>query len=64
MPTEVLLRNGYIVTMDESRGDIAGADVLLRDDKIAEIGRDESVPVQVHDVQDYFDGNVGRLRRP
>src|SRR5271163_2642696 len=39
MPTEVLLRNGYIVTMDESRGDIAGADVLLRDDKIAEIGR-------------------------
>jgi cytosine/adenosine deaminase-related metal-dependent hydrolase len=39
MPTEVLLRNGYIVTMDESRGDIAGADVLLRDGKIAEIGR-------------------------
>src|SRR6202167_3125299 len=39
MPTEVLLRNGYIVTMDESRGDIADADVLLRDDKIAEIGR-------------------------
>src|SRR5271154_1850878 len=39
MPTEVLLRNGYIVTMDESRGDIAGADVLLRDDKVAEIGR-------------------------
>jgi len=38
MPTEVLLRNGYIVTMDESRGDIADADVLLRDDKIAEIG--------------------------
>src|SRR6202167_5671182 len=38
MPTEVLLRNGYIVTMDESRGDIADADVLLRDDKIAEVG--------------------------
>src|SRR5277367_5170634 len=44
MPTEVLLRNGYIVTMDESRGDIAGADVLLRADKIAEIGRGLTAP--------------------
>jgi 5-methylthioadenosine/S-adenosylhomocysteine deaminase len=39
MPNEVLLRNGYVVTMDDSRGDIAGGDVLLRDDKIVEVGQ-------------------------
>lgn len=42
MPSEVLLRNGYIVTMDESKGDISGADLLVRDDTIAEIGRELS----------------------
>src|SRR5580698_10550330 len=60
MPTEVLLRNGYIVTMDESRGDIAGADVLLRDDKIAEIGQGLSTSEPNAEVIDV----TGRLVLP
>src|ERR1700677_1499799 len=60
MPTEVLLRNGYVVTMDDSRGDIAGGDVLLRDDKIVEVGQGLSTSEPNAEVIDV----TGRLVLP
>jgi 5-methylthioadenosine/S-adenosylhomocysteine deaminase len=35
----MLLRNGCVITMDTSLGDIAGGDVLIEDDRIAAVGR-------------------------
>ncbi len=34
-----LLRNGWIVTLDDTLDDIAGGDVLIEDDRIAAVGR-------------------------
>jgi 5-methylthioadenosine/S-adenosylhomocysteine deaminase len=60
MPNEVLLRNGYVVTMDDPRGDIAGGDVLLRDDKIVEVGQGLSTSEPNAEVIDV----TGRLVLP
>lgn len=38
-----LIRNGWIVTVDNALGDIAGGDVLIEDDRIAAVGRDLAV---------------------
>lgn len=35
----LLIRNGYIISMDPDIGDITGGDVLVEDGKIAEVGR-------------------------
>jgi 5-methylthioadenosine/S-adenosylhomocysteine deaminase len=35
----LLIRNGYIISMDPEIGDIPGGDVLLEDGRIAEVGR-------------------------
>lgn len=35
----ILIKNASVVTMDERLGDIAGGDVLVEDDRIAEVGR-------------------------
>jgi 5-methylthioadenosine/S-adenosylhomocysteine deaminase len=35
----LLVRNGHVLTMDPALGDVSGADVLIRDGRIAEIGR-------------------------
>jgi cytosine/adenosine deaminase-related metal-dependent hydrolase len=43
-PAELLIRNGYVLTMDEAAGDIAGGDVLVRGRTIAAVGRDLSAP--------------------
>ena len=38
---EILIKNAdFIVTMDDTRRELSGADVLLRDGVIAEIGQD------------------------
>ncbi len=37
-----LIRNGWVVTVDEGLGDIAGGDVLIEDDRIAAVGRNLS----------------------
>lgn len=43
MTERLLLRNGHVVTMDPELGDLAGADVLIEDDTIAEVGEDLQV---------------------
>jgi cytosine/adenosine deaminase-related metal-dependent hydrolase len=42
MSRELLLKGGYVVTVDDSIGDIPGGDVLIQDDAIAAVGRDLS----------------------
>ena len=37
--TAVLIRNTQVITMDRTLGDMAGADILVRDGKIAAIGK-------------------------
>ncbi|GJE67917.1 Atrazine chlorohydrolase [Methylorubrum aminovorans] len=47
MPTGsgvTLIRGGYVMTMDPGRGDLPGADILVRDGRIAEIGPGLPVP--------------------
>jgi len=39
-----LIRGGYVMTMDAGRGDLPGADILVRDGRIAGIGRGLAVP--------------------
>ena len=41
--SELLIRNAYVLTMDAA-GDLAGADVHVRDGAIAAVGRDLSAP--------------------
>ncbi|MCJ2029441.1 amidohydrolase family protein [Methylobacterium sp. J-043] len=40
----ILIRGGYVMTMDAVRGDLPGADILVRDGRIAEIGRGLPAP--------------------
>ena len=42
--SEILIKNGYIVTMDENRKVLPNGDVLIVDDKIIEIGENLKVP--------------------
>ncbi len=35
----MLLRHGWVVTLDDALGDMAGGDVLIEDDRIAAVGR-------------------------
>ena len=41
---ELLIRNGYVLTMDAAAGDIAGGDVHIRGGAIAAVGRGLSAP--------------------
>jgi 5-methylthioadenosine/S-adenosylhomocysteine deaminase len=42
MSRELLLKGGYVVTVDDSIGDVPDGDVLIQDDVIAAVGRDLS----------------------
>ncbi len=42
MAQRILIRGGYVLTMDSALGDMPGADVLIEDDKIAAVGRNLS----------------------
>ena len=42
MSRELLLKGGYVVTVDDSIGDLPRGDVLIRDDLIAAVGPDLS----------------------
>jgi cytosine/adenosine deaminase-related metal-dependent hydrolase len=46
MARELLLRGGYVVTVDNSIGDLPEGDVLIRDDQIAAVGRNLSTSTQ------------------
>jgi cytosine/adenosine deaminase-related metal-dependent hydrolase len=43
MVDRIVLRDGFVVTMDEALGDLPRADVLIEDDKIAAVGPDLDV---------------------
>jgi cytosine/adenosine deaminase-related metal-dependent hydrolase len=45
-----LLRGGHVVTIDPDLGDIAGGDVLIDGDTIAEVGKDIEADAEVIDV--------------
>ena len=42
MTDRTLIRGGIVLTQDAQLGEMAGADVLVEDDKIADVGRDLS----------------------
>ena len=42
MTDRTLIKGGYVLTQDPQLGEIAGADVLVEDDRIAEVGRNLS----------------------
>jgi 5-methylthioadenosine/S-adenosylhomocysteine deaminase len=49
MVDELLLRDGYVVTVDNSIGDLPEGDVLIRDDQIVAVGR--SLPTSTQDAE-------------
>lgn len=50
--TEILLKNAdAILTMDETRQELAGADLLLRDGKIIQVGQGLNTVGETHDVR-------------
>ena len=60
MAHELLLSGGYVVTVDDSFGDLAGGDILVRDDQIVAVGRNLSAPSRDAEVIDV----TGRLVIP
>jgi cytosine/adenosine deaminase-related metal-dependent hydrolase len=54
MPDRILLKGGYVITVDPQLGDIAGGDVLIEGDTIAEVGTDLSADAEVIDAS----GNI------
>src|SRR5271156_4878921 len=60
MPRELILKGGFVVTMDESLGDLTDTDILIRDGVIAAVGRGLSASIQDADVIDA----TGRLVIP
>jgi len=50
MADRILLGGGHVITVDPQLGDIAGGDVLIEDDRIAQVGRDLSADAEVIDV--------------
>lgn len=47
-----LIRCGWIVSLDDSIGDVAGADILIEDDRILAVGRDLGEADTVIDARD------------
>src|SRR5271155_5458050 len=60
MPRELILKSGFVVTMDESLGDLTDADILIRDGVIAAVGRGLSASIRDAEVIDA----AGRLVIP
>jgi len=50
MGNRMLLRGGYVITMDPAIGDLPGGDVLVEDDRIVAVQRDISADADVLDV--------------
>jgi 5-methylthioadenosine/S-adenosylhomocysteine deaminase len=49
MADRILLRGGHVLTVDPQLGDIAGGDVLIEGDTIAQVGKDISADADVID---------------
>jgi cytosine/adenosine deaminase-related metal-dependent hydrolase len=60
MAHELILKGGFVVTMDESLGELSDADILIRDGVIAKVGRGLSRSIRGADVIDA----TGRLVIP
>ena len=52
MAHEPLLRDGYVVTADDSAGDLPSGDILVRDDQIVAVARNLSAPSRDAEVID------------
>jgi cytosine/adenosine deaminase-related metal-dependent hydrolase len=50
MADRILVRGGYVITMDPERGDVPGGDVLIEGDRIAAVGRNLSADAEVIDA--------------
>src|SRR5262249_26378830 len=50
MTDRILIRGGHVLTGDPELGDLSGGDVLIEDDRIAEVGRDLSADAEVIDA--------------
>jgi cytosine/adenosine deaminase-related metal-dependent hydrolase len=50
MADRILVKGGYVITVDPELGDIAGGDVLIEGDTIAEVGTDLSADAEVIDA--------------
>ena len=50
MADRILLKGGHVITVDPDLGDIAGGDVLIDGDTIAEVGTDLSADAEVIDA--------------
>ena len=50
MADRILLKGGHVITVDPQLGDIAGGDVLIEGDTIAEVGTDLSADAEVIDA--------------
>jgi 5-methylthioadenosine/S-adenosylhomocysteine deaminase len=50
MAARILLKGGYVITVDPELGDIAGGDVLIEGDTIAQVGTDLSADAEVIDA--------------
>ena len=46
MTERILIKGGIVLTQDDALGELNGADVLVEDDRIAEVGRDLSPPTR------------------
>jgi cytosine/adenosine deaminase-related metal-dependent hydrolase len=60
MARELLLRGGYVVTVDDALRDLPNGDVLIRDDQVAAVGRNLSTSTRDAEVLDV----AGRLVIP
>jgi cytosine/adenosine deaminase-related metal-dependent hydrolase len=49
MADRILLKGGHVLTIDPSLGDLAGGDVLIEGERIAEVGTDLSADAEVID---------------
>ena len=50
MADRILVKGGYVITVDPELGDIAGGDVLIEGDTIAQVGTDLSADAEVIDA--------------
>ncbi|HZB78672.1 MAG TPA: amidohydrolase family protein [Actinomycetota bacterium] len=50
MAERILLKGGHVITMDPQLGDLAGGDVLIEGDRIAQVGTDLSTDAEVIDA--------------
>ena len=64
MTDRVLIKGGIVLTQDPALGEMAGADVLIEDDKIAAVGTEPVSRRRAHDRRDRRHRHPGLHRHP